>query len=291
MEKGILVLLIGGNKGIGYELIKQLLQNYPKKISTFLFTVRSTDKGESALKVLKKFALKSEKNSSTEFKFYILDVLESSHILNVSSTLKKEGHKIDLFIHNAGIFIRGDTLLLPVIKKTINVNFFGPKNVFENLSKSNVFAENCRLVFVSSGLGMFSRIKRNPEVHDRLLSYQENGFSEDIILQTIDEYFKEIEDKVLYKKWPRSVYAVSKLLLTIYVNVLSRKFKNYHFSSVCPGWCQTDLTKGTNAPKTAEEGAQDILKGMIQFDEPRYSGLFVSSGRLWNIKNSHEIKE
>lgn len=93
-------------------------------------------------------------------------------------------------------------------------------------------------------------------------------------------YEKEIRDQKLCKDWPSSVYAISKLLLSVYTKVLSRQNviveKDIQVYAACPGWCQTDLTKGSGAKKTAEEGAGHICE-LVRFKDgidPEHQGGF-----------------
>jgi len=55
--------------------------------------------------------------------------------------------------------------------------------------------------------------------------------------------------------------------------------------SCCPGWCQTDLTRGTNAPKTADEGsATPIYLALLpSIIDPEKQGLFFSEGKVSNL--------
>ncbi len=48
----------------------------------------------------------------------------------------------------------------------------------------------------------------------------------------------------------------------------------------CPGWCQTDMTKGTGAPKTADQGAETpaMLVGLPFKIDPKIQGLFFFEG-------------
>ena len=232
----------------------------------------------------------NHKHENPNLKYYLLDVTNLDQIKNVSQSLLSDHMLIDLFINNAGIFIRGDTILMPVIHKTMNVNFFGPKNIFEIFLKNQNFSKNCKINFVSSQMGNFTRIERNPEVYNFLLKYENQDFYEEHLLKIINQYLKEIEGKNSGKSWSRSVYALSKLFLSIYVSILSRKHKNFHFLSLCPGWCVTDMTKGSNAPKTAAQGGSDIVKGIMSYQNQKLSGKFVKSAELWDIKENIKIE-
>ena len=68
------------------------------------------------------------------------------------------------------------------------------------------------------------------------------------------------------KKWPASSYRVTKLLLTIYVHLISKKYGDYFMLSMCPGWCRTDMG-GTHAKKSAEQGASDLMVSFRQFEQ------------------------
>ena len=290
MENKLKVLVIGGNKGIGYEILKHFISMYPKPISDLLFTVRSKPKGETTVETLSKYISETKSiQTSAKLKYYIMDVTKPDQIQQVSEALVKDGHKINLFVNNAGIFIRGDSKLLPVITETINVNFLGPKNIFETFMQNKNFAENCHVTLVSSGLGMVSRVARHAEVHSQLLGYESPDFSEEMLTGCVNRYLTEVKDRKLSALWPNSCYAVSKMFLSVYASVLSRKYQKMHFLSQCPGWCITDMTKGTNAPRSAAQGGHDIVKSISDYGDQKFTGRFILAGKQWDIKENKQI--
>ena len=113
-----IALITGANRGIGFEICKQLAQ---KQIKVIL-TAREESKGKAAVQKLVKGGL--------DVVFHQLDVSDSSSIKNIVGFVQKEFGKLDILINNAGIFIDQDKLAqnveLDIVRKTLEVNLLGP---------------------------------------------------------------------------------------------------------------------------------------------------------------------
>lgn len=290
MNQSKRIFLVGGNKGIGYSLLEQLLRQHPHPNLDLMFTVRSKEKGEQTISLLKKFISQNNLNKKcTQLEYFIMDVSNPQEIKDVSNLLKMRNSKIDLFINNAGIFIKNKPIGILEIKKTLDVNFWGPKKVFEDFLEDQIFAEDCKINFVSSQMGNFQKIAEHSEVLNQMLKYEDLSFTEKDLMQIINKYVEEIQNPVTSLKWSPCPYSMSKLFLTILISILSRKHSEFNFLSLCPGWCLTDMTMGSGAPKTADQGAGDMVKGILCYSEKEFSGKFVREGNLWNIIKSRQI--
>lgn len=84
----------------------------------------------------------------------------------------------------------------------------------------------------------------------------------DTLVAKADEFVAAVKDgSYADKGWPKSTYAVSKILVTAYTKVLARELKakgsEQLVFAMCPGWCKTDMG-GASAMRTAESGADTI---------------------------------
>lgn len=136
-------LITGANKGIGFEIARQLGQ---KGYHVFL-SARNRNKGEMATQALLAEGLKVE--------FIQLDVSNQQSIQQAFELLKPKVDHLDVLINNAGILLdEGRSILtIPsdVIDQTFAINAFGVlyvTRIFVPLLKNG-----SRVVNVSSGAG------------------------------------------------------------------------------------------------------------------------------------------
>lgn len=117
MNKSKIVLITGGNKGIGFETARQL-GNMGYEI---LIGARSEEKGHEAVTFLETENIKA--------KTVVLDVTNPSTVLSAVEWIEQEYGYLDILINNAGVFFEGNTppseLELSVLKNTYETNVFG----------------------------------------------------------------------------------------------------------------------------------------------------------------------
>lgn len=241
------VLVTGANKGIGFEIVRRLLT--VPTVTSITFTSRDLANGEDALK---KFQL--ENAHAIRIELLQLDLLDDKSVKLFLDELIAKKLQFDSVIFNAGIAFYN------VINQKANdmqmiTNFYRNVELTKHFIDSKIIKENGRFVYVSSMMGSMAILKAKPEIHKLFLGYKSLEFTEKELFTVAKQYEKEIMDSKLAEGWPKSVYAFSKLCLTIYTAIASRQYPNFTFYACCPGWCKTDMTKGTNAPKSAEEGA------------------------------------
>jgi len=142
-------LVTGGNKGIGFEICRQLAEKGVKVI----LTARDEKKGEEAAKKLNVL-------------FHQLDVSDESSRKSCFDHVKKEFGKLDILINNAGILLDMDESILSLdlekIKKTVETNSIAP------LRLAQLFApimKGGRIINMSSGAGQFSALADSMPVY------------------------------------------------------------------------------------------------------------------------------
>ncbi|MFE4708327.1 SDR family NAD(P)-dependent oxidoreductase [Peribacillus simplex] len=118
MSKGTKVALVtGGNRGIGYELVKQLALEGFKVI----LTSRNPIMGHKIAKKLKK--------SDLDVSFLVMDVDNQESILQAAITVNERYGRLDVLINNAGVYLDEDKKLVAmdpsILDKTMETNFFG----------------------------------------------------------------------------------------------------------------------------------------------------------------------
>jgi NAD(P)-dependent dehydrogenase (short-subunit alcohol dehydrogenase family) len=142
-------LVTGSNRGIGFEIVKQLAL---KKIQVVL-TSRSSTNGEAALRNL-------TRDGAKKVVVRQLDVSNQVSVDNLSNEVEKTFGRLDILVNNAAILIDRDDLVasnvdLEVVKATLETNLIGAWRMckaFIPLMKKNGYG---RIVNVSSGSGQF----------------------------------------------------------------------------------------------------------------------------------------
>jgi len=135
-------LITGANKGIGYEIARQL---GVLGFRVFL-TARNKERGLKAVKSLE--------NDNIHCEFVQLDVTDTGSIKNAFSEISSKIEQLDVLINNAGIgtdkgnILEADT---EMIYKIFNTNSFGA--LFVTRVFAPLLKKGSRVINVSSGLG------------------------------------------------------------------------------------------------------------------------------------------
>ena len=97
-ENKEIVLVTGGNTGIGFETIKALLRS--SKPYLILLGCRDPRKGEQALAEL----YDEFPNAARSIDIVLIDIAEDEDIKNLFQYVKSEYGRVDILINNAGTF-------------------------------------------------------------------------------------------------------------------------------------------------------------------------------------------
>lgn len=145
-----IAVVTGANRGIGYEISRQLGQLGV----TVVMTARDKEKGEEAYKQLKLEGL--------DVHFHSLDVTNESSIQKLAFFLKEQFGSIDSLINNAGISIDGNKNVLEAnvdtFRKTMETNVYGPLRLSQALVPLLQESGDGRIVNVSSGMGAIEEL-------------------------------------------------------------------------------------------------------------------------------------
>lgn len=136
----MIVLVTGGNRGIGKEICRQLRQQGVEVI----LTARNETSGREAAEDL-------------GLPFFPLDVTSTESIRSLKRFILEEYGTINVLINNAGILLDENRSFLELseemIKKTIETNAIGP--LFLSLELQELITKGGQIIMVSSGAGRF----------------------------------------------------------------------------------------------------------------------------------------
>jgi NAD(P)-dependent dehydrogenase (short-subunit alcohol dehydrogenase family) len=139
------VVVTGGNRGIGFEICRQLTAREARVV----LTARKRTAGEAAVK-----KLAGGKHAAA---FHPLDVTDGKSIERLSEFLKETYGHIDVLINNAGIIAEGEAPALKVdlatVRETLETNALGPLHLAQNLVPLLKSSRSPRIVNMSSGMG------------------------------------------------------------------------------------------------------------------------------------------
>lgn len=114
---GQVIIVTGGNAGLGFETIKQLAQHNPARI---YLAARSTDKAESAIQELQK-----EDKVTAPISHLMLDLSSFESIKNAATTFQQSQSRLDVLINNAGIMMTAEGLTKDGYEVQFGTNVMG----------------------------------------------------------------------------------------------------------------------------------------------------------------------
>ncbi|RNB85482.1 SDR family oxidoreductase [Brevibacillus panacihumi] len=123
-ENTKVALVTGGNRGVGYELVKLLaLSGYQ-----VILTSRDPEKGQEAAQKLQESAL--------DVSFVLMDVDHQESIRQAALTVNERFGRLDVLINNAGVYLgeNGSILTMDpsILEQTMATNFFGAYHVIRS---------------------------------------------------------------------------------------------------------------------------------------------------------------
>eukprot|EP00877_Chromochloris_zofingiensis_P008306 jgi/Chrzof1/3729/Cz13g06240.t1 len=259
-------LVVGGNRGIGLEVVRKLVDVGKPVILT------SRDPASGAA-VLKQLAASKE---NADIQHLAVDTSKTASIEALAEAVKdKFNGKIDLVINNAGINL-GDAWDQDTLATTLATNVDGPVDTTYKLLP--YLAPGALVIMVSSELGTYKFSDSTPDYVQPVKT-----------ATTLDQlkaagvFHAEKPGPAGETGFPLSsaaAYNVSKLLLNKAVQLMNEdeklKSKGVSVVSVCPGWCRTDMGSA-DAPRSAEEGAASVLWPAFNWS-PDLAGGFSRDG-------------
>ncbi|XP_058745573.1 (+)-neomenthol dehydrogenase-like isoform X1 [Vicia villosa] len=287
-------VVTGSNKGIGFEIVKQLASAGIKVV----LTSRDEQRGLQALETLKASGL------SDSVVFHQLDVADAVSVATLADFVKSQFGKLDILVNNAGIGgveIKDSNLFSSALitngqalsndelrssmtqtyestKECLQINYHGAKTTFEYLLPLLQLSDSPRVVNVSSTLGKIEHVSN--EWAKGIFSDVEN-LTEERIEEVLKEFIKDFEEGSLERKcWPRylAAYTVAKASMNAYTRIIAKKYTNLCINCVCPGYVKTDITANTGFYTAKEGAAHPVRLALLPNGSP--SGLYYIRNEL-----------
>ena len=256
---GRTALVTGANRGIGFEVCRQLASvGYE-----IILTARNRRAGSAAARRLR--------DDGHSVQFVELDLERFDSIESVSDRLARSNDTIDVMVNNAGVVF--DTSDEGLVRRTLAVNYYGPLQLTEKLL--TYLRPNSSVVMVSSGFGSLFTLA--PHLRRRFVdpTIDRNG-----LRRLIDEFMEERRrGRHVEQGWPatESEYRVSKIALNSLVRLLAVELsaRNIRVNAACPGWTRTRMTHFTGR-RSVRVGARSVVSTALQ---ERVTGGFFRDGQ------------
>ncbi|GAB3806779.1 SDR family oxidoreductase [Spirosoma humi] len=230
-------LVTGANKGIGFEVAKQLAQQ-----GYFVYLgSRNLENGLSAVETLRADGIANVEAIQ-------LDVTNDESVQRARQFIGKATPVLDVLINNAGISgaVPQSALSTSIdqFKEVYETNLFGVIRVTQAFIDLLKGSPAPRIVNVTTAMASLS------------LAADPTGIS----------YHNKL-----------AIYQSSKAALNMYTINLAYELRDTSFkvNAVCPGWTQTDFT-GYQGTSTAQQAGQRIVKYAL-LDQTGPSGQFFSA--------------
>ena len=252
MGRKRVVLITGANRGIGFLVVKKLVETSSTDSTCILLCSRDLKRGQDAILQL---------NSPPNVHLLQLDTSSRDSILHAIDEIKeKHDGQLDVVINNAAIFTT--EISVSTAQNLFNTNYYGIKMLNESLVP--LMRENGRIINVSS------RVASNI-LHETSLTLQEkytsSTLTKDQLDQLVEDFISAIETQTIEELGynPKSeylIYGVSKAALNTLTQIEARQWsntKNLLIVSVTPGLCATDMTRDIPNARSPTLGADSIL--------------------------------
>jgi len=282
-------VVTGANKGIGFEICRQLASNG----ITVVLTARDEKRGTEALEKLRGSGL------SDLVVFHQLDVVDPSSIASLADFVKTQFGRLDILVNNAGIIgamINWDALkasraagagsgdqnnlnelithTYELTKECLETNYYGAKRMIEAFIALLQLSGSPRIVNVSSFMG---KLKYIPSERVKGILNDADTLTEDTIDDLLNEFLEDCKEKSLETKgWPAasSAYTVSKAAMNAYTRILAKKYPTFRINCVCPGYVKTDINDNSGI-FSVEEGAEHPVRLALLPDDGPTGVFFV----------------
>ena len=217
-EKRI-ALVTGANKGIGFEVARQLAR---KGFRVFL-GARNREAGRAAAEKLRREGEKERNHEGHDVVTVLqIDVADAASVERAAEEFSRHSDYLDVLVNNAGILLDGDKDVLTAtpetLETTLRTNTLGALLVAQAFVPFLKKSGAPRIVNVSSGDGQ--------------LAGGADGWA--------------------------PAYCISKTALNGVTAQLATALPKFAVNSVCPGWVRTDMG-GPNATRSVGEGATGIV--------------------------------
>ena len=250
-------VVTGGNRGLGFALVKSLCQVWGNDGVVYL-TARDAAKGRAAVEALNAEGLHPA--------FSALDITEDESVTALAEHIRATHGGIDVLIQNAAYAPAPDAPAIDEARAIVSTNNHGTYRVLRAFQP--LFRTDARILVVASSFGTLASL--DPRLHSRFCA---DDLAPEDVERRMDEFVAAVEDgRAKEEGWPDWVNIPSKVgqvaLTRAFAQELARDAtaqRGVLVNAVCPGWTWTEASRPylermpkVNA-KMPDESAVDVI--------------------------------
>ena len=180
------LLITGGNRGLGYAIIENLLEKKTKL--KLIITSRNEEQGQEIYNSLcEKYPEEKEKE---QLYYHQLDITNEESINEIIEYIKKNFKKIDYLINNAGVSSKGTEFSNEVFEYTFSVNVYGTINFTEKMISNNLINKQGKIILLGGKSGNILKLK-----NDNLINLFKTAKAADDLFKIADKFKEAINDE------------------------------------------------------------------------------------------------
>ena len=258
-----IAVVTGANKGIGYEIAKQLLTT----CTVVVLACRNKELGEAAVKQL----------ASPKARFMQCDISDAASIAAFADTFSAEVGALDVLVNNAAIAFKGadPTPFEGQTGPTLRTNYKGTVALTERMLPLLEKSANGNLVNIASMAGRLGQVSA-----ERQEQFTSPKLTTEELTALADEFAADVAaGRHKANGWGNSNYGFSKLCVIAYTKLLARRYAGtaLNVNCCCPGYCRTDMASN-RGPRPPEVGARNAV--MLAEPECSLNGEFIQDERV-----------
>lgn len=243
-----IAVVTGGNKGIGYGIVKELCSKFNGRVY-----LTDKDDGTASVENLKKLGLSPV--------YRHLDIADQESINKFAAYIKDTYGGLDCLVNNAAIAYKtaSPEPIGVQAENTVRVNYYGTRAVSRALFP--LLRPHARVCHVSSSAGHLSEINGDEPAASKLKAkFASSTLTEDDVSDLMNQFVAAAKDGTHKQKgWPSRTYAVSKVGISALTRIHQRAFdsdprEDLVVNCCHPGFVDTDMSSHLGT-MTIEEGA------------------------------------
>lgn len=226
-------VVTGGNKGVGLDIVRSLAQEG----LTVVLAARDEWRGLKATKELHDEGLKN-------VVFHQLDISKPASVSEFVDWIKQTYGGIDILVNNAGV-LHLDNMKYPEAVETIDTNYFGTKNLTEQLLPHMKPSPNGARIVNLSTTGGWTITVSDEKLREKLTKLE---FTDDSLDELAKEYLEVCKSGDEAKPAGYgNPYTFSKVLLNAYTRLLAQRVAHrphgstVYVNCVHPGMVDTGM--------------------------------------------------
>ncbi|GLV36438.1 uncharacterized protein CBL_08929 [Carabus blaptoides fortunei] len=267
-------VVTGGNKGIGFGIVKGLCEKFNGIV---YLTARDVQRGENAVKELEKLGYKP--------KFHQLDINDTNSVDLFREYIQETYGGLDVLVNNAAIAFKHDSTapFSEQAAETIRVNYFSLVRICHAMFP--ILRPHARVVNLSSSAGQLMRIP-GAALREKLGS---PSLTEEELSTLMNDFVESAKNnRTEADGWGNSAYAVSKVGVSALTFIQQRQFDTevsqngspgIIVNAVHPGYVDTDMTSHKGDWTIAQGADAPLYLALLPVDNNEIKGSYVWKDR------------